>query len=72
MNRWAAVVLWILAGYLAYVAVSMVVLIVYPMFSEPWVGPEPEYMIPLVPAALATGFIWLGRRLWRRTPAPRN
>lgn len=67
MGRWAAVQLWILAGYFAYVAVGLAIVIFRSLFTGPWLGLEPEVLIPLAPLAVAAVLTWLGLRLWRRT-----
>jgi hypothetical protein len=67
MGRWVAVVIWIVAGYFAYAAVGIAIVIFRSLFRGPWLGLEPEVMIPLVPLGIAGVLIWLGRRVWART-----
>ena len=66
-RRVVAVVMWMVAAYFLYGAVAWAVFIVKSLMS-PWMGPEPELMIPLIPLAIAIGFALLGRRLWRQSP----
>ena len=72
MGRWAAVQIWILAAYFAYVAVSIAIAIFRSLFTGPWLGLEPEIMIPLLPLAVAGGLVWLGRIVWARANAARS
>jgi hypothetical protein len=70
MSRWAAVMIWILAGYFAYVGAALAFVMLRSLFSGPWLGLEPEIMIPLAIFAIAAGLVWLGRVVWRREPRP--
>ena len=66
MGRWAAVALWSLAAYFAYIGVAVGISLIRSLFSGPWLGLEPEIMIPFGSLAIAAGLAWLGRLSWSR------
>jgi hypothetical protein len=69
--RIAAVSLFLLAAYVARVALGLGIAMAQLLFGDGWLGPEPEVLY-LVAAGLLVGLlVWLGVRLWRQGGAAR-
>jgi hypothetical protein len=65
IRRMLAVVLWSLAGNVAYVTIRVGVVMVNLLFGDGWLGPEPELLYLVAELFVAGFFLWLGMRIWR-------
>ena len=65
-KRVAAVLLLILGTYMAVVGISIGASILSSLLEGPWLGLEPELLIPLGICLVAALLLWMGMKLWRQ------
>ena len=63
--KWWAICLWALAAYFAYIGIAIAIYMVDSLLSGPWLGPEPELLIPIALLLFSGVLAWLGWRAWK-------
>jgi hypothetical protein len=65
-RRVAAVIFFGIGIYLAAVGVTIGATILSSLLEGPWLGLEPEILIPIGICLIAALLLWMGMRLWRQ------
>jgi hypothetical protein len=65
-RRVAAIILFVVGAYLAAVGITVGATILRPLLEGPWLGLEPEILIPTGICLVAVVFIWMAMKLWRQ------
>ena len=65
-RRLGAVVFIVAGAYIAAMGITVGTSIVTTLFEGPWLGLEPEILIPVGMGLVAALLMWMGLRLWKQ------
>jgi len=65
-KRIGAVLFLILGAYMAAVGISIGASMLSSLLEGPWLGLEPELLIPMGICLVAALLLWMGMKLWRQ------
>jgi hypothetical protein len=65
-RRVGAIIFFIIGAYLAAMGISIGGAILSSLLEGPWLGLEPEILIPIGICVVAALLLWMGMKLWRQ------
>lgn len=65
VRRAGAILFLVLGAYLAAVGITLGATIISSLF-QPWLGLEPEILIPIAICLVAAFLLWIGMKLWKQ------
>ena len=57
---------FVIGAYLAAMGVTLGVTMLRSLLEGPWLGLEPEILIPIGACLVAAFLLWMGMKLWRQ------
>jgi hypothetical protein len=65
-RRAAAIILLAIGAYVAVMGITIGATIFSSLLEGPWLGLEPEILIPIGVCLVAAVLLWMGMKLWRQ------